>query len=79
MRASGLGLELEPGDRRAAPCSPSPDTPKRQRLLAGGIDLHPPANLVIEATEREVNRSLFGFGRASDNRPIGLGDLALLE
>ena len=34
MRASGLGLELEPGDRRAAPCPPSLDAPKRQRLLA---------------------------------------------
>ena len=58
MRASGLGLELEPGDRRAAPCPPPLDAPKRQRLLAIGIDLHPPADLVIEAAERQIDRSL---------------------
>src|SRR3984885_1210154 len=36
MRAAGLGLEFEPGDRRAAPFSPSLDAPERKRLLAIG-------------------------------------------
>ena len=44
-----------------------------------GIDLHPPADLVIEAAERQVDRPLFALRRARDDRPIGLADLALLE
>ncbi len=62
-----------------APCPPPLDAPKGQRLLAIGIDLHPPAYFVIEAAERQVDRSLLALGRARDDRPIGLGDLALLE
>ena len=53
--ASGLGLELKPGDGSASPCPASLDAPQRQRLLAFRIDLHPPADLIIKAAERQID------------------------
>jgi fused signal recognition particle receptor len=79
MRTPGPGFEFEPRDRRAAPCSASPDAPERQRLLAARIHLHPPAALLVEPAERQVDRPALAGGIAPDDRPIGLGDLALLE
>ena len=53
MRSPRLRLELEPGDRPAAPDAPSLDPPERPRRLALRIDLHPPAARVVEPAERE--------------------------
>ena len=77
--APGSRLELEPGDRRVAPLAPAPDAPKCPRRVAFRIDLHPPAALLVEPAEPQVDRAALLGGRANDDRPIGLGDLALLE
>ena len=79
MRPACLRRKFEPGDRRAAPDSASLDPPERQRFLTLRVDLHPPAALVVEPAERQIDGPLLALGRARDNRPIGLGDLALLE
>ena len=79
MRAPGLGLELDPGDRRAAPRPAPPDAPMRDGLLAFRIDLHPPTDLVVEAPEREIDNSLLALWLPVDDRPVGLADPALLE
>src|SRR5271166_1521838 len=77
--APGSRLELEPGDRRVAPLAPAPDAPQRQRRLALRVDLHPPAALLVEPAEPQVDRAALLRGQASNDRPIGLGDPALLE
>ena len=77
--ASRLRLKFEPGDRRAAPNTAALDAPEGQRLLPVRIDLHPPAALVVEPAERQIDRALLALRRAGDDRPIGLADLALLE
>ena len=79
MGAAGQRLEFQPGDRRLAPAAAPFDAPARLRRQAGGIDLHPPAARRVEPAERPVDQALLGPGAADDDRPIGLGDLALLE
>src|SRR5208282_447922 len=79
MGASGLRLKLEPSDRRGPPETATLDAPEGQRLLPVRIDLHPPAALVVEPAERQVDRAFLALRRAGDDRPIGLADLALLE
>ena len=55
--ASRLRLKFEPGDRRAAPDTAALDSPEGQRLLPVRIDLHPPAALVVEPAERQIDRA----------------------
>src|SRR5271165_6879124 len=76
---TGLRLEFEPCDRLAAPDASSPDSPQRESRLSVRRNLHPPAAFVVQPTQRQVDRSAVRLGRAGDDRPIGLGDLALLE
>ena len=79
MRSSGLRLEFEPGDRRAPP-DPRPLT--RQRVSAGwpfgSTFIHQPRLSSSRPSGKSI-APLSPSGRAGDDRPIGLGDLALLE
>ena len=79
MGAPGLRLKLEPGDRLAAPGASSEHPPERQRRLPVRVDLHPPAALVVQPAEGQVDRAAVRLRRAGDDRPVGLADLALLE
>src|SRR5580692_12581932 len=75
MGAAGDGLEREPGEAVAA----TTHLPVGNSLLPLRIGLLPPAALGVEPAERHVDDA-FILGRAAfDDRPVGFGDLAMLE
>ena len=79
MGAAGQRRQRQPGRVGAAPLPAPQHSPFRLRGLALRIDFHPPAARGVQPPEREVDEAAFFAWRALDNRPIGLGDLALLE
>ncbi len=60
-------------------CRSSHDLPRRHRSLAVFVRLHPPAALLVEFAERNIDAALLAVWAALDHCPIGLADLALLE
>jgi fused signal recognition particle receptor len=75
MGAAGQWREGEPGETGRASHHP----PGRHRRQPVGVRLHPPAALLIEPTERQVDGSRRIVRAAFDHRPVGLADLAVLE
>ncbi len=75
MRTPGHRFEREPSEGGIA----SHHLPPGHRRLALGIVLHPPAPRHVEPAERQVDDAFVRLGRAFDDGPIGLADLAVLE
>ena len=75
MGAAGHRLHRKPGKAIAA----AQHFPVGDGLLALRIGLLPPAALGVEAAERHVDGAFVLGGAALDHRPIGLGNLAMLE
>jgi hypothetical protein len=75
--AAGHRLEREPGE---VPVSGSPHHPpvgdRRQSVRVG---LHPPAALIVEPAERQIDGTLIRVWRALNHAPVGLANLAVLE
>src|ERR1700724_3062043 len=75
MGAAGDRLQRQPTEAIAA----SADFPVGDGFLTVRVRLLPPAPFLVEAAERHVDGAFVLAGSTFDHRPIGLGNLAVLE
>src|ERR1700741_4291061 len=72
---AGNGFHGKPSEA----VTPAKHLPVRNRRLSVGVRLLPPAAFRIEAAERQLDGALIRAGSTFHDRPIGLGNSAMLE
>src|SRR6516162_6597592 len=77
--AASQRFEQEPGQISSPLLTAAYHLPLRDRGLARGVMLHPPAARDIEAAERKIDLPFVGRWLAFDDRPIEFFDSASLE